>query len=74
MISFRYLYIIVNLLITTYIYSKLKKFGIGAIIGMWMYFLFVPFNNMMLSYNTMGMMFGFVACVIIAFNDILKLV
>lgn len=69
MISFRYLYIIVNLLITIYIYSKLKEFGIGAIIGMWMYFLFVPFNNMMLSYNTMGMMFGFVVCVIIAFND-----
>ena len=69
MISFRYIYILVNFLITIYIYSKLREFGLSAIIAMWIYFLFVPFNNMMLSYNTMGMMFGFIACIIIAYNQ-----
>lgn len=69
MISFRYIYILVNFVITIYIYSKLKEFGLSAIIAMWIYFLFVPFNNMMLSYNTMGMMFGFIACIIIAYNQ-----
>ena len=74
MISFRYIYILVNFLITIYIYSKLREFGLSAIIAMWIYFLFVPFNNMMLSYNTMGMMFGFVTCIVIAYNQTNSLV
>jgi len=56
-IFFRYLYAFLQLLVSIFIYSRLKeKYGIGAIFSSIIYLLYCPFNLMALSYNTLCIM------------------
>lgn len=66
MLNFRYIYLIVNYFIAICIYFKIRKFGYISIFISTVYFLYVPFNSAMLSYNTMSMMFGFLGILLIA--------
>lgn len=62
-LSFRHIYICVNMLVSCVLYWKLRKFEEKAYLVIWIYMLFTPYNIMALSYNTMGMMCN-VLCVV----------
>lgn len=69
MLHFRYIYIIINSIIALIIYSRIRKFGNISVIVVIIYALFSPFNHTMLSYNSMGMMFGFLGVVLLATSN-----
>lgn len=66
-LSFRYLYIVVNAIATIAVYSRLRRFG-GSSVAVLLYFLFVPYNILSLSYNSMGYMFILLSSVFMATN------
>ncbi len=51
----RYLYILVQSSCSTYIYVKLRKYGIPSLFGALIFFLYIPLSIMSLSYNTLNM-------------------
>ncbi len=53
-LAFRLLYIIFQMIISTYIYQRLKKFGFISIFPAFFYLLSTAFNINSLSYNTMA--------------------
>lgn len=53
-LAFRLLYIVFQLLISGYLYGKLKKFGYGSFFPVFFYLLSTAFNINSLSYNTMA--------------------
>lgn len=53
-LAFRLLYIVFQLLISGYLYGKLKKFGYGSFWSVFFYLLSTAFNINSLSYNTMA--------------------
>lgn len=53
LLTFRYIYIIVHLLVTMFAYKRLRKYGYIAAVGISLFYLFTPYNIMALSYNTM---------------------
>ena len=56
-LAFRYIYIAAQLLAAVYIYIRLKKTApLGAIFAAAVYFLFVPYSRLTLSYNTLAIM------------------
>ena len=69
-IIFRYIYTFIHALVTIFIYFKLKKYSrCGAIISSICFFLFSPFSINALSYNSMGIMFLTIFCVLILTNE-----
>lgn len=62
-IHFRYIYICVNAVVTVFAYRRLKKYGLSAGVVCMLYFLFVPFNIMALSYNSIGLASDFLCTV-----------
>lgn len=62
-LHFRYIYICINAIITAIAYYRLKKYGKNAVIICMLYFLFVPFNIMALSYNSIGLACNFLCTV-----------
>jgi len=57
MLTFRYIYLILQLLTSIILYLSLKKHSeLGAMIGSILFFVFVPHAIMALSYNSMGVM------------------
>ncbi len=57
LLAFRYIYIIVQSLVTLVIFVRLKKagYGLSAVVAALLFFLFTPYDMMALSYNTMGL-------------------
>lgn len=53
-LAFRLLYIVFQLLISAYLYGKLKKFGFISFLPVFFYLLSTAFNINSLSYNTMA--------------------
>lgn len=53
-LAFRLLYIVFQLLISGYLYGKLRKFGYGSFFPVFFYLLSTAFNINSLSYNTMA--------------------
>lgn len=55
MLTARILYVIIHAVITTVIYTRLRRHGYIAVIGCVLFFLFTPYDIMAMSYNTMGL-------------------
>ncbi len=53
-LAFRLLYIVFQLVMSGYLYGKLKKFGTAGLFGVFFYLLSTAFNINSLSYNTMA--------------------
>lgn len=53
-IVMRIIYVLFHTLVSTFIYIRLQKFNIMAVISALLYFVFTPFDIMALSYNTMA--------------------
>lgn len=54
LLAFRYIYIVVQVIITLVIYFCTKKYGFFSIVAAAMFLLFTPYNIMTLNYNSMG--------------------
>lgn len=67
-LAFRYLYVVVNAIASIAVYSRLRRFGISASVAVLLYYLFVPYNMMSLSYNSMGYMFILLSSMFLATN------
>lgn len=65
---FRYLYIIINATASIAVYSRLRPFGISGSVAVLFYYIFVPYNILALSYNSMGYMFILLSSAFIATN------
>lgn len=65
---FRYLYIIINAIASVAVYSRLRQFGISGSVAVLFYYIFVPYNILALSYNSMGYMFILLSSAFIATN------
>lgn len=65
---FRYLYIIINAIASIAVYSRLRPFGISGSVAVLFYYIFVPYNILALSYNSMGYMFILLSSAFIATN------
>lgn len=65
---FRYTYTFVNAAVSCLAYSRLRRFGGSAVVGVLIYYLFVPYNISALSYNSMGYMFILLSSVFFATN------
>ena len=68
-IHFRYIYICVNAIVTMFVYRRLKKYGLSAGVVCILYFLFVPFNIMALSYNSIDLASNFLCTVFLLTAD-----
>lgn len=66
-LHFRYIYIFLNLLVGTVAYVRLRRYRWGAVFVVWIYLIFVPYNIMALSYNSMGVMLAFL-CTVMLFS------
>ncbi len=66
-LNFRYIYILINMIVAVVGYCRLKNYGKSAGVICILYFLFVPFNIMALSYNTIGLAANFL-CTIFLFT------
>lgn len=69
---FRYIYLFVNLFVSVFIYTCMKKYShIGAMAASLLFFVYAPFGIPALSYNSMGIIFLSLALVIfITFENI----
>ena len=65
-LAFRRIYIAVNFAGGLLAYRRLRKYGAGAAAAVLLYLLFVPYNIMALSYNSMGLLCGFLCAVYLA--------
>ncbi|MBQ0043079.1 MAG: hypothetical protein KBS85_07190 [Lachnospiraceae bacterium] len=53
-LHFRVFYIIMHVLTCTGLYMCLRKHGLGALLGVLIFYIYSPYDVMALSYNTMG--------------------
>lgn len=69
-LHFRYLYTVVQLAVSLFLYLRTRRFGqAGAIAASISYLLFAPFGIMALSYNSMGVGALVVCGVLLSTND-----
>ncbi len=54
-LTFRLIYLFIHSLVTIFLYFKLKKYGVGAIIATIAYYCYIPVSIPALSYNTIGL-------------------
>lgn len=52
--AMRIIYVLFHFLISIFIYVRLQKFNVMAVVSSLLYFIFTPFDIMALSYNTMA--------------------
>ena len=62
-LAFRRIYAAVNFAAGLLAYRRLRKYGIGSAVAVLLYMLYVPYNIMALSYNSMGLLCGFLCAV-----------
>ena len=63
---YRYIYLFFSILSSVVLYLKIRKYGVlPSLFGTLLYGLYVPYNIMALSYNTIGIMSLLISCVII---------
>ena len=62
-LDFRRIYIAVNFAGGLLAYRRLRKYGAGAAAAVLLYLLYAPYNIMALSYNSMGLLCGFLCAV-----------
>ena len=65
-LDFRRIYVAVNFAAGLLAYRRLKKYGVGAAAAVLLYLLYAPYNIMALSYNSMGLLCGFLCAVFLA--------
>lgn len=65
-LAFRRIYIAVNFAGGLLAYHRLRKYGFGAAVAVLLYLLYAPYGIMALSYNTMGLLCGFLSAVYLA--------
>ena len=65
-LAFRRIYVVVNFAAGLLAYRRLRKFGAGAAVAVLLYLLYAPYNIMALSYNSMGLLCGFLCAVYLA--------
>ena len=65
-LAFRRIYIAVNFAAGLLAYRRLRKYGVGAAVAVLLYLLYAPFGIMALSYNSMGLLCGFLCAVYLA--------
>lgn len=53
-LSARIFYVVIHAAASVLIYSKIRKYGVIATIGAFLYFIYTPYNIMALSYDSMG--------------------
>ena len=53
----RIVYVIFHAVVSTVIYTRLRKYGYLSVIACALYFIYTPYNIMAMSYNTMGLDF-----------------
>ena len=64
-LAFRRIYVAVNFAAGLLAYRRLRKYGIGSAVAVLLYMLYVPYNIMALSYNSMGLLCGFLCAVLL---------
>lgn len=65
-LDFRHIYIAVNFAGGLLSYRRLRKYGAGAAAAVLLYLLYAPYNIMALSYNSLGLLCGFLCAVYLA--------
>lgn len=65
-LAFRRIYIAVNFAGGILAYRRLRKYGAGAAAAVLLYLLYAPYNIMALSYNSLGLLCGFLCAVYLA--------
>lgn len=65
-LDFRRIYIAVNFAGGLLAYRRLRKYGVGAAAVVLLYLLYAPYNIMALSYNSLGLLCGFLCAVYLA--------
>lgn len=65
-LAFRRIYIAVNFAGGILAYRRLRKYGAGAAVAVLLYLLYAPYNIMALSYNSLGLLCGFLCAVFLA--------
>ena len=65
-LDFRRIYIAVNFAGGLLAYRRLRKYGVGAAAAVLLYLLYAPYNIMALSYNSLGLLCGFLCAVYLA--------
>lgn len=65
-LDFRHIYIAVNFAGGLLAYRRLRKYGAGAAAAVLLYLLYAPYNIMALSYNSLGLLCGFLCAVYLA--------
>lgn len=65
-LDFRRIYIAVNFAGGLLAYRRLRKYGAGAAAAVLLYLLYAPYNIMALSYNSLGLLCGFLCAVYLA--------
>ena len=65
-LDFRRIYVVINFAAGLLAYRRLKKYGIGGAVAVLLYLLFAPYGIMALSYNSMGLLCGFLCAAYLA--------
>ncbi len=65
-LAFRRIYVAVNFAAGLLAYHRLKKYGAGAVAAVLLYLLYAPSNIMALSYNSIGLLCGFLCAAFLA--------
>ena len=65
-LAFRRIYVSVNFAAGLLAYYRLRKYGAGAVAAVLLYLLYAPYNIMALSYNTIGLLCGFLCAIFLA--------
>lgn len=65
-LAFRRIYIAVNFVGGLLAYRRLREYGVGAAAVVLLYLLYAPYNIMALSYNSLGLLCGFLCAVYLA--------
>ena len=65
-LAFRRIYVSVNFAAGLLAYYRLRKYGAGAVAAVLLYLLYAPYNIMALSYNTIGLLCGFLCVIFLA--------
>ncbi len=68
-LHFRYIYVVVQTLVCIGLYLKLRRFRLGAVAAILLFYLYTPYDVMALSYNTMGLMCMALCLSLLACNE-----
>lgn len=70
LLTFRYLYIVVQAMVSLYLYVRLRRLHhLSAVLATLLFLVYTPFNIMALSYNTQGIMLFSIATVTIVTSE-----